>query len=73
MLTVLPSIDPNVADLTSGIRPFSVEVSDIVNPGVAAEELSRACQSLTTGWAAWAAGYLLVWGACSEGVRTRPS
>lgn len=63
MLPVLPSIDPNIASLAPGFRALSisVEASDIVNPGIAAEALNRACQALTAGGAAWAEAHLSAW------------
>lgn len=61
MLSVLPSIDPKIASLAPGFRALSisVEASDIVNPDIAAEALSRACQSLTG--ATWAEAHLSAW------------
>ncbi|WP_024303014.1 B3/4 domain-containing protein [Pseudogulbenkiania sp. MAI-1] len=63
MFPVLPSIDSNIASLAPGFRALSigVEAADIVNPDIAAEALSRACRSLTTGDVAWAEAHLLAW------------
>lgn len=64
MLSVLPSIDPNIVSLAPGFRALSisVEASKMVNPDIAAEALSRASQSLMTGDVAWAEAHLLAWG-----------
>lgn len=63
MLSVLPSIDPNIAKLAPGFRALSisVEASDIVNPGHADEALSRACKLVVAGDAAWAEAHLSAW------------
>ncbi|MEW9900765.1 B3/4 domain-containing protein [Chitinivorax sp. PXF-14] len=63
MRSVLPSIDPHIASLAPGFRALSisVEAADIVNPGVGAEALSHACQSLSAGGAPWADAHLLAW------------
>ncbi len=63
MRSVLPSIDPHIASLAPGFRALSisVEAADIVNPGVGAEALGRACQSLSAGDAPWADAHLQAW------------
>ena len=63
MRSVMPSIDPDIASLAPGFRALSisVEATPIVNPGVAADALRRACQSLTAGGAAWAEAHLQAW------------
>jgi DNA/RNA-binding domain of Phe-tRNA-synthetase-like protein len=63
MLSVHPSIDPAIASLAPGFRALSisVEAAEIVNPDCAAAALSRACQSLAAGGAAWAEAHLSAW------------
>ena len=63
MLSVLPSIDPNIAELAFGFRALSisVEAGGLVNPGVADEALRRACKSVASGDAVWAEAHLAAW------------
>lgn len=64
MLSVHPSIDPRIAELTPGFRAVSVvvEAAPIVNPGVAAEAMERAYQVVEAGTADWADAHLAAWG-----------
>ncbi|MGR3991510.1 MULTISPECIES: B3/B4 domain-containing protein [Pseudomonas] len=64
MLSVHPSIDPRIAELTPGFRAVSVvvEAAPIVNPGVAAEAMERAYQVVEAGTAHWADAHLAAWG-----------
>lgn len=63
MFSVSPSIDPRIASLAPGFRALSLSVNaaPIVNPDVAGEALSRACQSLLAGGAAWSEAHLVAW------------
>lgn len=58
-----PCIEPAIADLAPGFRALSlrVEAAEIVRPGIATDELRRACQSLVTQDAAWADAHLAAW------------
>ncbi|CAI8892307.1 B3/4 domain-containing protein [Pseudomonas serbica] len=63
MLTVLPLISRDVANLAPGFRAFSivVEAAPITNPAVASEALVRACKSVHTGDISWAEAHLSAW------------
>lgn len=63
MHAVLPSIDPQIASLAPGFRALSisVEATDITNPDIASQALSRACQSLAGAEAPWADAHLVAW------------
>ncbi len=63
MRAILPSIAPAIVELAPDFRALSISVdaAAIVNPGIATAALSRACQSLSAGEAAWADAHLLAW------------
>ncbi|RTR02980.1 B3/B4 domain-containing protein [Halomonas nitroreducens] len=63
MFAVLPSMDPRIASIAPGFRALSisVEAAEVVDTGVAAEALSRACRALTTGDVAWSEPHLSAW------------
>jgi len=63
MLSVVPSIDPAVAQLAPGFRALSivVQAAPITRPQIASEALARACQSVTAGGPDWAAAHLQAW------------
>lgn len=63
MLSVLPSIDPDISRLAPGFRAISisVEATDITNPEIAAQALERAYKSLDSGEAHWADAHLAAW------------
>ena len=63
MRAILPSIAPAIAALAPDFRALSisVEAAAIINPDIATAALSRACQSLSAGEAAWADAHLLAW------------
>ncbi|KIH82497.1 B3/B4 domain-containing protein [Pseudomonas batumici] len=63
MLSVLPSIDQDVANLAPEFRALSivVEAAPIANPDIAREALDRACQSVAAGGASWADAHLAAW------------
>ncbi|WHS62612.1 B3/4 domain-containing protein [Pseudomonas sp. G2-4] len=63
MLSVLPLIDPSVAELAPGFRALSivVEAAPLINPSVAQEALERACQSVMAGGPGWGDAHLAAW------------
>ena len=63
MFNVLPSIGPDIARVAPGFRALSlaVEGSRIVNPGVGAQALARAYDSVGAGGPAWAEAHLASW------------
>ena len=63
MRAILPSIAPAIVELAPDFRALSISVdaAAIVNSGIATAALSLACQSLSTGEAAWADAHLLAW------------
>ena len=63
MLSVLPTIDPAVAELAPGFRALSivVQAAPLTNPGVAQEALSHACLSVLSGGPGWGDTHLTAW------------
>lgn len=63
MLTVLPSISRDIANLAPGFRALSivVEAAPITNPEVATTALVRACKSVQSGDVGWADAHLSAW------------
>lgn len=63
MLSVVPSIDPAVAQLAPGFRALSiiVQAAPITRPLIAGEALANACQTVTSGGPEWAAAHLQAW------------
>lgn len=63
MLSVVPSIDPAVAQLAPGFRALSivVQAAPIIRPLVAGEALANACQTVTAGGPDWATAHLQAW------------
>ncbi|MBJ7370010.1 MAG: B3/4 domain-containing protein [Pseudomonas sp.] len=63
MLSVVPSIDPAVAQLAPGFRALSivVQAAPITQAYVAGEALAKACQIVTNGGPSWAPAHLQAW------------
>ncbi|MFI8395842.1 hypothetical protein CXF97_01055 [Pseudomonas sp. Choline-02u-1] len=63
MLSVVPSIDPAVAQLAPGFRALSIVVraAPITQAYVAGEALAKACQIVAAGGPAWAPAHLQAW------------
>lgn len=63
MLSVVPSIDPAVAQLAPGFRALSivVQAAPITQACVAGEALAKACQIVANGGPAWAPAHLQAW------------
>ncbi|TKJ74511.1 hypothetical protein PspCFBP13508_00070 [Pseudomonas sp. CFBP13508] len=63
MLSVVPSIDPAVAQLAPGFRALSivVQAAPITQAYVADEALAKACQTVANGGPAWAHAHLQAW------------
>ncbi|MBV4484469.1 B3/4 domain-containing protein [Pseudomonas sp. SWRI153] len=63
MLSVVPSIDPSVAQLAPGFRALSivVQAAPITDAHVASEALARACQAVAAGGPDWAPAHLQAW------------
>ncbi|MFG6203344.1 B3/B4 domain-containing protein [Pseudomonas retamae] len=63
MLSVVPSIDPAVAQLAPGFRALSivVQAAPITRPLIAGEALANACQTVMAGGPHWAAAHLQAW------------
>jgi len=63
MLSVVPSIDPAVAQLAPGFRALSivVQAAPISRPLIAGEALANACQTVMAGGPHWAAAHLQAW------------
>lgn len=63
MLTVTPSIAPEVAALAPGFRALSisVEAAPPINPTVGAEQLQQAIQAVNAGGAPWADAHRQAW------------
>jgi DNA/RNA-binding domain of Phe-tRNA-synthetase-like protein len=63
MLSVHPSIDPNIAALATGFRAVSVfvEAATIVNPEVADRAMERAVKVVQNNSCLWADAHLLAW------------
>lgn len=63
MPTVTPFIEPAIFELAPGFRALSISVENahVAEPGLAAEVLQGACQSLAAGGPAWAEAHLAAW------------
>lgn len=63
MLSVLPSISDDVANLAPGFRALSivVEAAPITNRDVASKALAQACKSVQSGDVDWAEAHLTAW------------
>lgn len=63
MPSFAPTIDPRIAEIAPGFRALSllVTAAPITRPEVAAEALSRACQSVTAGVPPWGESHLAAW------------
>src|SRR5690349_10829370 len=63
MLSVLPSISEDVANLAPGFRALSilVEAAPITNHDVASKALVQACKSVQSGDVRWAEAHLAAW------------
>lgn len=63
MLSVLPLIDPDIAQLASGFRALSItaEAASIANPSIATDAMNHAYKSLAAGSATWADVHLSAW------------
>ncbi|MDR6162698.1 MULTISPECIES: B3/4 domain-containing protein [Pseudomonas] len=63
MLSVVPSIDPAVAQLAPGFRALSivVQAAPILDAEVAGVALARACQAVAAGGPQWAPAHLQAW------------
>lgn len=63
MLTVHPSISPDIAKLAPGFRALSISVkaATVVNASVGESALRRACDDVLGGQPVWADGHLNAW------------
>jgi DNA/RNA-binding domain of Phe-tRNA-synthetase-like protein len=74
MLPVVPSIAPAIAALAPGFRALSITVdaAPIVNSGVAAAALARACRAVTAEDTPWAEAHLAAWAEAFKGFGAKP-
>lgn len=63
MLSVLPSVSEDVANLAPGFRALSivVEATQITNRDIGSKALAQACKSVQSGDVGWAEAQLTAW------------
>lgn len=74
MLSVLPSISPDVAQLAPGFRALSISVAaaPVVNASVGEVALRQACEDVLAGQPAWADVHLNAWSEAFRAFGAKP-